>query len=114
MRTEIVPATEAMLERFSQPAKTVRAIAAVRGEEVLGVAGIYPSHAGWVMFAEFKDDIRADKRVMVRGIRALAAMVKRRNMAVAALADPEIQGSSTLLEHMGFQPAYGDVFVWQP
>lgn len=114
MRTEIVPATAEMLERCGGvPAKTVRAVAAVRGAEVIGVAGVYSSEAGWVMFADLTDELRADKRAIVRGIRAVLELVRRRRMVVVALADPEIRGSATLLEHIGFRRALGDAFLYE-
>jgi hypothetical protein len=114
MRTELVPATAEQLQAFrgQELERSVRAVAAVRDGQVLGVAGIYPGQAGWVMFAELSDDVRRDKRLVIRGYRAVQDLARRRPMPVVAIADPEIPGSDILLEHMGFQRVAPEVFLW--
>lgn len=115
MRTEIVPATGEMFARLQgpPPAVTVRAVAAVRGGDLLGVAGAYANESGWVMFSTLTDKLRADKRAMVRMMREVQRILARRRMSVVAVADPQIDGSDILLEHMGFERAYGDVYLWR-
>ena len=48
---------------------------------------------------------------MIRGIRAVMEMVG--NLPVHALADPEIEGSERLLEHMGFKRLQDRIYEWQ-
>lgn len=112
--TEIVPATEELLTQFlgAPPSRTVRAFAAVRGDEVLGVAGIYAKGDGWVVFADLTDEIRADRRLIVKGYRLVMAMLKERATSAISIADPHIKGSEVLLKHMGFKHASGEAFVW--
>lgn len=114
MRTEIVPATTEQLQAFRGRTleRSVRAVAAVRNGKVLGVAGIYPGSAGWVMFADLSEEVRRDRRLVVRGYRAVQDLARRRPMPVVAIADPEIPGSDVLLEHMGFQRVAPEVFLW--
>lgn len=114
MKTEIVPATSEMIERLTgeAPAITVRAAAAVRGEEVIGVGGVYANESGWVMFSTLTDELRKDKRALVKLVRAVQRYIARCPMGVVATADPAIKGSDVLLEHMGFQRVQGDIYLW--
>lgn len=114
--TEIVTATAEILERFygDAPARTVRAIAAVRDDRVIGVAGVYADGSRLVMFSQLTDELRRDRRSIVRGIRRLTELARARRMPVHAVADAAIEGSERLLEHIGFQRVSPEVFVWQP
>lgn len=96
MRTEIVPATAGMLDT----PHTVQAIAVVRGEEVLGVGGVIVGSQ--MIFARITDALRADRRSLVRAYRRVLSLTALRPLY--AHADPEIEGSERLLEHMGFEP----------
>lgn len=112
--TEIRPATAELLARFygQAPTRTQRAVVAVDGERVIGVAGVYPDGARMVMFSELTDELKRDKRAIVRGIRAVRRLAPA-GVPVHALADPDIAGSEVLLEHMGFTPVHGRVYAWQ-
>ena len=110
-------ADNATLERMGGPIprRTVRAILAVQdGEKIVGTAGVYAESSRAVMYAELSPEVLADKRNIVRGIRMLKSICSRQRIPVYSLADPEIQGSSTLLEHIGFKHLTGDVYQWQP
>ena len=96
MRTEIVPAAEGMLDT----PHTVKAIAVVRGGEVLGVGGLIVGTQ--MIFARITDALRQDKRSLVKACRAVLGLTAIRPLY--AHADPEIEGSERLLEHMGFRP----------
>ena len=108
--TEIRPATTEHFERIrSKPEKTARAFAVVRGKDVLGIGGVYRDGATLVMFSELTDELRKDKRSLVKLVRAVKPMLRPRTLA---LADPDIEGSDVLLEHMGFEPLEGRIYQW--
>lgn len=110
----IVPATAELLKRFygEAPKRTQKAVVALAGERVVGVAGVYVDEERQVMFSDLTDELRRDKRTVIRGIRAVMQLASAK-MPVHALADPQIEGSETLLEHMGFKPLEGRVYEWQ-
>lgn len=95
------------------PALTSRAIAAVRGDEVLGIAGVYPKGEYLAMFFDRKDELTKHRRVIVRGIRRVMEIAKRVGVPIVAKADPAIAGSASMLEHMGFKPYTGEIFIWR-
>lgn len=113
--TAIVPATQELLERFYgyTPKRSQRAVVAVDGERVIGVAGVYMDDGRQVMFSDLTDEIRKDKRTIVRGIREVLRLAAKRHLPVHALADPEIEGSETLLRHMGFEEIADRIYQWQ-
>lgn len=112
---EIVNATSEMLSQFENHPKTVRAIAAVEGDKVLGIAGFYPQNGALVLCAYIADEARKEmnkhKRTLIQCARKLIGMTK--GMPLLAHADPEIEGSEVLLRHLGFQPTNDkDVYSW--
>ena len=111
---ELVYATPEIIEKAfpERPNQTIRAILAIDQGNVLGIAGVYRQDANLVMFAQLSDELLTQKRTIVRGIRLLKKMAARVRMPVVALADPEIDGSEKLLEHMGFKPAHGRIYTW--
>lgn len=112
MRTEIVPAQASMLERFDADlaGKSVRMLAAVRGDEVLGVAGIYRAEAGYIVFAKLSAELIRDRRAIVRGARALFDLARRCRAPLYAVRDPGIPSSDGFLRHLGFVPGQGDLW----
>jgi hypothetical protein len=108
--TQILPATVEHFDRLKGALPmTARAFAVVRGEDVLGIGGVYRDGAIQVMFSELTDELRRDKRSLIRLIRSVKALLRPR---AQAFADPEIKGSEALLEHMGFEPLVGRVYQW--
>lgn len=110
----IEPATPALLERFygHAPKRTSQAIVAIDVDRVIGVAGLYRDGAHMVAFTELTA-IRADKRALVRGYRALLPMLKAAGMPVYALCDAAVKGSEILLLHYKFRPIGQGVWQWQ-
>jgi len=108
---EIVPATaEHVLALYSEPpGRTLRAVAAVDGGRVLGVAGTYKDGDNTIVFAKMTDELRADKRAIVAGYRKVMRLFGRR---VFAVCDTTIPAAAGFLEHMGFQQMEGEVYVW--
>lgn len=113
----ILPATPELMARspVGKPPWTVQAVVGVAEDgDVVGVAGVYPAQFRLVMFADMLPAMRADKRALVRGIRMLMGMVKPKRIPIQAVADPAIEGSATLLKHLGFEHRTGDVYQWLP
>ena len=111
---EVVYATRDIVARMQDGARhTQRAVAVMDGDTVLGVGGVRVEGERLVMFAEISDALRANKRALVRGMRALMKLADR-GIQVHAAADPDIEGSDRLLAHMGFEHAQDEVWVWQP
>ena len=115
--SEIVPATRAMLEYVGgQPVfKSMRAIAVVEGERVLGVAGIYHDRDRTVMFANTVEPMKDHKRILVHAYRKVMAWAEERGLAIHAQANPTIEGACVLLEHLGFQHVpHLDIWIRYP
>ena len=112
----IVPATSELLQRFygAAPTRSQRAVVAVKDEKVIGVAGIYTDDERSVMFSDLTDELRKDKRAVIRGVREVMKLASKRQMPVYAWADPEIEGSDRLLVHMGFEHYRDGLYRWQP
>lgn len=112
MKVEIVTPKREQIEQFKniRLVKTVRAVAAVRGDQVLGIAGLYCDGLWTRMFSELTDELRRDKRALVRLARAVLELARPR-APVYAEADPRIPGSAKLLEHMDFRHERGDIYI---
>jgi hypothetical protein len=116
---EIVHATASMIEslhRAPMP-RTARVLAALDDDgNVLGVAGYYPQQGKLVMFAGISDEARAEirshRRILIRCARQIMGMAKEHRMEILAYADPEIEGSETLLSHLGFYAIGQGVWEW--
>jgi hypothetical protein len=110
---EIVHATPQMLQAFcgSVP-KTVRAFAAVKNGEVLGVSGTYIEGTVKVVFSKLTDELRKDKRAMVLGVRKVQSLYRDSKIPVRAAAE-NIKGSEMLLEHMDFELVGDGVYAWR-
>lgn len=99
-RVKIVPATPEIMRKVFPTFRSVRAIAAVRGDEVLGVAGIYPDAARLVLWGYLTDELRRDKRTLLKAVKVLKTILPKQH--IESLADPSIPGSDVLLRHVGF------------
>ena len=112
---DVVPATPDLMQRFygRTPARTSQAVVAVQGDRVLGVAGVYFENGYAVAFTELSDEIRANKRLIVRGYRALLPFLRAARLPVVALCDPLIAGSERLLLHYNFEPRAQGVWQWE-
>lgn len=108
----LVTATQDLIERFygGPPKRTGRAWVILKDDAPIGVVGVYPDEGRYVLYSELNDEIRADKRFVVRAWRALEPVVKGLGV-VHALADPVVPKSDSMLRHFGFVPKGRNVFV---
>lgn len=100
--------------RLPNPQRTIRGLVAIDSDtnEPVGLVAMYADGHRMVMLADLSDQIRQDKRTLVRGYRAILAMAAKHKAPVHAIADPDIPGSAALLEHMGFEHLNGDLYQW--
>ena len=96
---EIVPATAEIMKSFYGTSKTCRAFAAVRGDEILGIAGIYFQNDLPILFSDLKASERGNKRLVVHGIRKMRELVEEYHMPVFA----EAEDSEVPMKHIGFK-----------
>ncbi len=107
--TGIYPATEELVARFyaerpdGRPKVTTRSVVAVKDGKPVGIGGfIVERDAGRVvLFGDLTDELRSDKRLLVRGYRAVLDMAKAYGLRIHSYAEPTIDGSEKLLSHMG-------------
>lgn len=89
---------------------SVRALAALDGAHVLGVAGTQQVAGKTVMFSKMEDDMRSHPRAMVMaGKRLLSGC----NRPVFAICDTAIPRARAFLEHLGFNKINDEVYLWQ-
>ncbi len=99
---QIVPATPEIMRRFYGVARTCRAYAVVRGEEILGIGGIRFEGNLPIMFSDLKESERQNKRLIVRCTRKMQELIREYDFPVFAEAEETIMGSDNALKHIGF------------
>lgn len=99
---KIVPATQELTVQFYgfMPPKTIKAVAAVKENDVVGIAGIFKAGLVWMLFSDMKQDVLNDKRSMVKAIREIRKLVANTRIPVYAKADENAQGAETLISHI--------------
>mgnify|MGYP003543984032 FL=1 len=113
---QIVPLTRQILDDFCQdpPPVTVKGIAVQTEGRTIGLAGYFPDGERWILFARLSDELRADKRTIIKGIRHLVQMMRGRKLPIHAIKDDCIEGAETLLRHAGFTQIRGNLYGRQP
>lgn len=113
---QIVPLTRQILDDFCQdpPPVTVKGIAVQAEGRTIGLAGYFPDGERWILFARLSDELRADKRTIIKGIRHLVQMMNGRKLPTHAIKDDCIEGAETLLRHAGFTQIRGNLYGRQP
>lgn len=116
MSHKIIPLTRDILDAFCQepPTVTVKGIAAQADGRTIGVAGYFPEGERWIVFIKLTDELRANKRLIIQGMRILNQMVSARQLPLHAIKDDCIEGAETLLRHAGFKPIRGNLYGRQP
>lgn len=115
---KIVPITAEHLKALEPRSLpyTVRGIAVLDGEKVMGIAGIFPDQGRLVLFSEFSKDARAllgerkQCRVLIRACRQILTLAKQWKMPIHAVPDMSVYGSVNLLNHLGFKPLYKNTY----
>jgi hypothetical protein len=100
------PATAADVEAYhGKPSPfSFRGYAAVKGSEVVGVGGVYYDGRARIAFSEFKEEMRSDRRALVRGTRMLMKFIDTIKGPVYAVADPNEPTAAALLSRLGWKP----------
>lgn len=113
---KVVPATYDMVRSFYGHglAHSMRALAAVRGEEVLGVVGVYPEHGRQVIFMDVKDELRSHPMAFARGSKVVMRWLRESRMPTHAMCDETIEAAERFLERLGFRRIHKQLFEWQP
>lgn len=116
MNVEIKPATTELLTQYYGylPKRSLCSVVAIQDNKVIGVSGYYNDKNRFVAFADFNEAVRRNKRIMVKGIRAVRELLRSKKLTVQILADPEVPDSQKLLKHIGSQPLMGDIYTWEP
>ena len=116
----VIKATPELLEKFygDVPKFSQKAVAAVRGDEVLGVAGIYRQYGVNVLFSEIRPDIEEDimkftyRRAFVECMREVINYAKTSNLPVVSVAKEGRDISCRLLRRLGMKEIKPGVFKW--
>lgn len=107
---KIVPST---LDHYlalygSAPPRSFRAVTALDGDKVMGMAGVYQDMEAEVVFAKLTPELRADKRAVIIGARRAIELFGPRVLAVC---DPNEETAAGFLKHFGFRNAGKGVWV---
>lgn len=87
-------------------------------EKLLGIGGVYYDGDFIIAFSRFDPELRKYPLAMARGTKKIMEIVK--DKSCLAIADESIEGSSKLLERLGFKPIDGHnpkggrVYKWTP
>lgn len=113
--TELVPATADLMQRFyGHPEKrTVRALAMVRGDEVLGIGGYYVQDSCVVVFSDISEEGMKYRKLIVRGAYEVLRAAAERKLPAHVKADPRIPGAERFLAQLGFEPSDQGVWEWR-
>jgi hypothetical protein len=99
------------------PARNMKAYAAELDGKTIAVGGLYYFPEQIIAFTKIKEGYENQKVGLAKGCLKLMEMLKRINIPVFAVADPDIEGSEDLLLRCGFEYVkrcdQGEVYVWQ-
>ena len=111
----LVPATREMYEAFTgqPPTRSARIVAAVEGDHVFGLAGVYPDKGRQVAFAELGDEIRSRPRDLLRLSKLFVERCIAPLSCAHAVCDENVEAAARFLEHLGFQHVAKGVWQWR-
>ena len=108
MPSEIIfrQATEADATTYygQRPPLSFRGYVAIKGDEVVGIGGVYYSGSARVAFSEFKPEMRSDRRALVKGTRMLMRFIDTIKGPVYAVASQNEPTATNLLSRLGWKP----------
>ncbi len=101
----IRPATRADLEQFydGHVPVSMRAHVLELDGRVLGIGGLYDDNGYVIAFSVMRDELRAHRRWIAKGVRYLQRVIEQEPGKVLALASPVEKTSRGLLAKMGFE-----------
>ena len=108
---KIIPATYEMISGLCDGKTAVRAIAAVEGDKVLGVAGISYKKNCQVVFSNLSDDLKKRPKEMIKAWKILMEMIEERKLPTYAICDFTIPKAANFLLHLGFEPYNGTTWI---
>ncbi len=113
----IRPATKADLEAMNIRLQHTSVVNAVEWNgELAGVTGYYLKNGYAVLISNTVEQARKRPgfgRLVLRCARALIEQAKQAGVPMIAAADPEIERSGELLQHIGFRHEYKETFSWR-
>jgi hypothetical protein len=97
------------------PAFSLRGVAAVDGERVLGIGGIYRAGHQFMLFIDMDEEMKKHKRALIEASRLVLHEINRYTM-VTAIVNPEDTKAVAFAERFGFVDSettteYGKVMV---
>ena len=108
----IVPLTREIMDSYDDPFEiTVRGYASVKDDRILGVMGLYYSNGHQFAFARISDELKEDKRELLKLTRKVISVCAR---TVFAVCDNEIPKADNFLRHWGFSQLDGDLWLGHP
>jgi len=112
---EIIPATAKLIEDYygKQIPQSVRAYVAIADDQVLGIAGFYVTATRLIMFSELKDELKCNKRIIIRGMRKMRQIAREMKLPIHAVAQKELPTAPSFLEHFGFVKIGQELYEWQ-
>jgi hypothetical protein len=97
---------------------TLRGVAAVDDNCVLGVAGIHLGGSAFVLVSKAAPEMRrrytgfAYARLVLRVAVAALSLAKQWSIPVHAYPDAGIEGAENTLRHLGFKPINKEIWSW--
>jgi hypothetical protein len=91
--------------------RSMRAVVVTVDQIPLGLGGIYYEDSRIIAFARIKPELRQCPFAIYKAARIVRNMIERRGATVFAVADPAVDRSRELLEHLGFDRV-GEVYQW--
>ena len=100
----IQPATYEQVKLLCDCKKSVRAIACMDDERLLGVAGVNYDKGYQLVFSNISEELKSKPRMMIKAWNILKAMIEERKLPAIAQCDMSIPKSELFLLHLGFEP----------
>lgn len=109
----IIPATAEMLNTYCPIKVSVNALAAVEGDKVLGISGLYLQGNKQVIFSWISDEMKSRRKDMIKAWREVLKLIRNRSLPTYAVCDFSIPKAELFLLHLGFVPFNGNVWIFK-
>lgn len=98
------------------PSRNMKAYAAELDGKTIAIGGLYYFPEQIIAFTKIKEGYENQKVGLAKGALKLLEMLRKINVPVFAVADPDVPGSSETLLRCGFEyvkrSEQGEVYVW--